>query len=346
MEPETHAKFHRFSDEDSYASQSNEVHIPVPMGEVQDLQQPQPDLQPPYYSIDPNSYHVTVPQPNYSLGYDAQPSPQDAGAYGGAPQQFVDEAYQTYQMGGVPPPSSLLRDKAQEFGQNVMDNVGAKISDYKASVKEAILSREYEVSIKAWIARSWEIYKQCWWGYSLVTLLSMLLYAIPIVRWFACLFTVPMQAGLFIATCNSLRTGTNVRFGHMWHGLLFFIPLTILMILQWLAISVGFFLCLIPGLFLMVTLSFSAWIYLEYYCDGISVIDSMALSVKVTMKRFFLIAWFLIVLWLIVLAGALLLGIGTLVAIPISVICSALAFQELFGLNNSKQLDNTCIVGM
>lgn len=346
MEPETHQKFHRYSDESS--SESHPIEIPA--GEVHDLQQ-QPDLQPPFYSIDPNSYHVTVPepQPNYSLGYEQQQSggyQQSTPGYQQETPGYQQETYNTYQMGAVPLSSSQIGEQAAQIGNKVMESVSAKIGDYKASIKEGILSRDYQVSIKEWLVRSWGVYKQCWWGFSGLTLLMLILFVIPIVQYIGALFVLPIQGGMFIAACNSLRNGTTVRFGHLWHGLLFMIPLTILMILISILTSIGFFLCFVPGLFLMVTLSFSPWIYLEYYSSGISVLDSMALSVKMTTRRFFLILWFCIVIFLVDLLGVLLLGVGTLVAFPITAICYAFAVQEIFGLNSDKQIDSTCIVGM
>jgi len=43
-------------------------------------------------------------------------------------------------------------------------------------------------------------------------------------------------------------------------------------------------------------------------------------------------------MWLLGIAGVLALGIGVLVTVPMVSICYAVAFQEIFGLNMSKQV--------
>lgn len=249
-------------------------------------------------------------------------------------------------MGGTIPGSATIMSAAQGVADKIPDSVKQNFHSMRDSVKETILSRDYQVSITKWIGQAWQIYKTCWWGFSGMELLLIIVGLIPIAKYTLIILLYPFIGGWFIAAANSLRNGTDVRFGHMWHGLLFTIPLVIQAIIVWLATSIGFLFCFVPGLFLIVTLSFSPFIYLEYYSNGISILDAMSLSVKVTFKRFFLVAWFTLAMWLFGIAGILALGIGVLVTVPMVSICYAVAFQEIFGLNMGKQIDNECIVGM
>eukprot|EP01102_Stenamoeba_stenopodia_P010676 TRINITY_DN3242_c0_g3_i1.p1 TRINITY_DN3242_c0_g3~~TRINITY_DN3242_c0_g3_i1.p1 ORF type:complete len:321 (+),score=60.44 TRINITY_DN3242_c0_g3_i1:32-994(+) len=232
-----------------------------------------------------------------------------------------------------------------EVPDSVKEAAKTTMRNSVAAVKEAILSREYQVQIANWLYRSWEIYKQCWWGFSLIYLFGLILPWIPIVRWLTSILVLPIFVGMYIATCNHLKTGNPISFKHMFHGLYFIVPLTFAMLFVAIAVALGFFLCIIPGLFLMVCLAFTPYVYVEYYCNGISVFASMVLCVKMISRHFFLIALYLIVTFLFSFAGILLLGVGILVTFPMANISYAFAVQEIFGLNMAKTTDEECIIG-
>jgi len=208
-------------------------------------------------------------------------------------------------------------------------------------IKEYLLAREYSLDIGRYIKESWHKYTECWWGYSGVFLLFLLMYYVPYV---GPLLAWPLSFGVFIATAHSVRTGERVQYPLLFNAYYFYGPLFLLVLLNGLAISVGLILLVIPGLWAMVALSMSPLIYLEYRTAGLKIMDCFTISYKVINKKFCLVLGYFIVMSLFAISGVLLLGVGILVTFPIAQISAVYAFDDIFGLNRSSpQLAFQCV---
>jgi len=212
-----------------------------------------------------------------------------------------------------------------------------------ASIEDEILAQDYEVNLGKWFSESWAIYKQHWIAFVLFTIFQFAIAFIPYVGF---LIALPLSFGIFFAVTNKIRynglTG-DMRYDHFIFGYLFLLPLIVISILESIFISIGLLLCILPGLYFMVALSFSMYVFLEYHDQNVGIFNSMILSMKVVNKHLCEVTLYLIVDALFALSGFLLLGVGALVTVPMATIISALAFKDLFGLNPRKEQERACV---
>jgi len=244
--------------------------------------------------------------------------------------------YNLYPAAGAPPPGptyiGYIPPGDPSCPQVVLD---------PERIKEYLLAREYSLDIGRYIKESWHKYTECWWGYSGVFLLFLLMYYVPYV---GPLLAWPLTFGVFIATAHSVRTGERVQYPLLFNAYYFYGPLFLLCLLNGLAISVGLILLVIPGLWAMIALSFSPMIYLEYRTAGLKIMDCFTISYKVINKNFCHVLGFFVVMSLFAISGVLLLGVGILVTVPIAQIAGVYAFDDIFGLNRSSpQIAFQCV---
>jgi hypothetical protein len=84
------------------------------------------------------------------------------------------------------------------------------------------------------------------------------------------LLTFPIYSG-YIAGTNHLRTGEPIRLKHLFQGYLYYFPILLIGILQFLAFAFGLLLLIIPGIYFLVAFSFACPIYLEYRQEGLGI---------------------------------------------------------------------------
>jgi len=202
---------------------------------------------------------------------------------------------------------------------------------------------DYEVHIGKWVSQAFGVYKQHWVIFSLFTLFTIGVSAIPYV---GPIFALPLHFGIFFATCNKVRSGQlggtfspHDLFRPYYH----FVPLLVLCFVVALLVFLGFFLCIIPGLYLIVVLSFSALLYVEYSDMQITMINALKLSQKAVRGHFWGIAGFIIVNFFLAISGILLLGVGILITIPIAAITVVFAYRDIFGLRLTKAPVVACV---
>jgi len=208
-------------------------------------------------------------------------------------------------------------------------------------IKEYLLAREYSLDTGRYIKESWAKYKECWWGYSGLFVLFLLVNYIP---YCGGLLAWPLLFGYFLATAHSVRNGTPVEYPYFFNGYYFYGPLFIIQFLYTLAMILGFLLLIIPGVWAMVAFAFSTALYLEYRTTGLKMVDCMKISYKVVNKNFCSVFGYFIVMFFFALSGILLLGVGALVTIPIAYISLVYCFDDMFGLNrSSNQIATECV---
>jgi len=214
----------------------------------------------------------------------------------------------------------------------------------RGPIADDILAQDYEVNIPKWFAESWVIYKQHWLAFSLFTLFVVAIACLPHVGG---LISIPLTVGTFIAVSNKIRynglTG-DLNYQHFFYGVLFTIPLMLLVLLKFVIVFVGFLLCIVPGLYAMLALSFAIPVFVEYYRHKIGIVGSMMLSMNVVNKHLLEVCLFLIVNALFMIAGIFCLGIGALVTFPMGMINITLAFKDMFGLDPAKEQEKACVL--
>ena len=140
----------------------------------------------------------------------------------------------------------------------------------------------------------------------------------------------PLHVGFYFV-CVRLRQGRTPVFQDFFTGFQFFLPLLLLTMVSSALIIMGLVLLILPGIFLMVCYLFASMIVIDQRLDFW---PAMELSRRTVQAQWFGYFVFLLLLFLINLGGALLLGVGLLVTLPVSACAVAAAYADLFGLKS------------
>jgi len=99
-------------------------------------------------------------------------------------------------------------------------------------------------------------------------------------------------------------------------------------VLTTLAIVVGFMLLIVPGIIAMLLFMFSTFVVID---QGLGPIEAMKESMRISEGNRWPLLGFVCLLFLILIAGALVFGVGLLVAMPIATLAFAHAYRVLSG---------------
>jgi len=305
-------------------------------------------------STAPPSQYSTVPlNSNQTFVYPPQPlqqlPQQQQGFYvAQTPMDPYDPQQQQQQQ---PLPQPFPQQQQQSFGYNKLpeevNQSGVIVTPFgveSCNIAEEITAQDYEVNISKWYHDAWHIYKQHWIAFTIFTIFQIAVGWLPYV---GSVLSIPLSFGVFLAVTNKIRyNGPNgdMRYDHFLFGFLFLLPLLLIALFSFIIIGLGFLLCILPGFYALIVLSFSIPIFLEYHHQKVGMIGSMQLSVKVINKHLVEMALFFLVNFLFMLSGLLLLGVGLIITIPMSSITFALAFKDLFGLNPTKEQETSCVL--
>jgi hypothetical protein len=186
-----------------------------------------------------------------------------------------------------------------------------------------------------YIKIGWDIFKQYPGGFVAFTLVNIVIHlvleSIPFLGW-AVSFAIssPLIMGNFIVCAKLLQKQTPV-FRDFFTGFYFFLPLLLLSLVATIFISIGLVLLIIPGIYLIVAYLFASCLVVD---RGLDFWPAMELSRRTVHPLWFGFLAFTLLLTVINLAGALLLGLGLLVTIPLSFAALAAAYSDLFGFQS------------
>ncbi|HLH57352.1 MAG TPA: GYF domain-containing protein [Verrucomicrobiae bacterium] len=223
---------------------------------------------------------------------------------------------------------------------------------------EVILGREYELDIGSCIARAWDLVRQNFWPVVGVSLLIMIITAAinqvvslasgPAFRTIilehrvspgiisvivaTSLLSSPiytlLTAGLFKYYLKLIRA-EGPTLGDAFAG---FSPLAgqlvLLGLVNGLLASLGYILCIIPGIYLTVSWVFSLPLVID---RKLPFWDAMELSRKVVSRHWFITFAFVLVIGLLAGCGALLCCVGLFVTMPIASMALLYAYEDIFG---------------
>ena len=149
------------------------------------------------------------------------------------------------------------------------------------------------------------------------------------------LVLIPLAFGPFIVASNSLRLNGYKLSDLFITPFKYSFPILLMGLLCACCCIFGLLLFIIPGLYLMFTLSMSMYVYMEYHNIGMGIMESMSLSVKVSHRVFFKIFLLMLASLLILLLGVLFFLVGVLVAVPVIFLTWAAAFHQVFSMNDA-----------
>jgi uncharacterized membrane protein len=169
-------------------------------------------------------------------------------------------------------------------------------------------------------------------GFCLIYLLiQAALHSIPYVGAVASFaVSTPLLMGNFIVSAKLLH-GQTPEFRDFFAGFQYLLPLLLLSLVAGLFIGIGTLLLIIPGIYLLVAYMFASYLVVDRRLDFW---PAMELSRRSINPRWFGYFAFALLVVLLNLAGAIALGVGLLVTIPLSFCAVTVAYGNLFGFQS------------
>lgn len=199
---------------------------------------------------------------------------------------------------------------------------------------ETLISRNYEIKIGEYIGKGFEVFKQCFGsmvGFFLLTaVITFVLGIIPILGSIAtAIIGAPLGAGFTFVGLSVIRR-QSYTFKDFFKGFnnKYFLQLFLISIVGGAITALGFFLLIIPGIYIVVAYSFAVQIAIDWELDFWEALET---SRKLITKKWLSMFVFLIVLTLINIVGLLLLGIGILFTVPLTICSMLVAYDDILG---------------
>lgn len=140
----------------------------------------------------------------------------------------------------------------------------------------------------------------------------------------------PLLAGIFII-CLRHSIGQGFELGDLLHYYPLTLQLALLALLQSLAVSIGFLLLVVPGIYLSIALCLAMPLMVE---RGFTIVEALTTSLKLVNEHFFTVAGLLIVTALISAAGIITV-IGWIWAFPCAAMVLAILYRQLAGITET-----------
>jgi len=184
------------------------------------------------------------------------------------------------------------------------------------------------VGIKAtpgkWIGEGWELVKQDFGNYILITLIFFLLGSVPFIQG-------ALIAGFHIFTMKKLM-GRRAEFGDLFKGFNFFIPTLVAALLIGLFSFLGVLACFVGALVVGAMYKFT---YLFIVDKRMDFWPAMQASHAVVKNDYFGFTMFLLLMALVNILGCLCCVVGMLVTVPVTFAAITIAYKELVGFDQS-----------
>jgi uncharacterized membrane protein len=189
-----------------------------------------------------------------------------------------------------------------------------------------------EINIGKWINESWDFVMANFTELLIISLIYVILVLVAsstvVIKF---ILSGPLSVGIFYVIFNKMRGG-EINIGDISKGFNFFVAAVLADILITVFVSVGFFFLIIPGIVISALYMFAFPLILEKNMDFW---EAMETSRKVVTKNIFELSVFMLVLYIFMIIGVMLLFVGFLVALPIVFAAIALAYKDIFGLEEN-----------
>lgn len=217
-----------------------------------------------------------------------------------------------------------------------------------SSFSSDLTDRDYDVKIGDYFSRGWEIFKQKALLFILFTLLLFLIQVViavlpyplgsnsdePVpggILNFAFNVIAPALTAGYYFVAFQLARGRDAVFGDFFQGFNKFLPIFLTALVAGILTAIGFVLLILPGIYLAVAYLFAQPLVIDKSADFW---QAMETSRKLITKKWFSFFGLLLLIALLNMAGAIVLGIGLLVTVPLSVCIISAAYEDIVGLNS------------
>jgi hypothetical protein len=197
--------------------------------------------------------------------------------------------------------------------------------DAPETIAAEYLRRGAAVDIGRAISRGWDNMGVLVGATVLGWLITVGVAFVPVVGWAV---GIVLLGGLDYMFIRRLR-GEAVQIGDVFEGFnLAFLHLTLAGLVKWLLTSLGFLLCILPGIYLGVGYVFALPLVID---KKMEFWPAMEVSRRVVHRHWWSIFALVIVSGLIAGAGFLVCGVGALVTVPVATASLMCAYEDLFG---------------
>jgi len=193
------------------------------------------------------------------------------------------------------------------------------------------------VNVQDYIMQGWEMFRENIGEFTGFTLIIFAVSAVCSVFYSASplVFSAigaALSAGYTIAAFR-LSSGQPILFNDFFRGFNYFLPLFLAALATSILVTIGFVLLLVPGIYLAVGYMFTNFLVIDYRMEFW---QAMEMSRKIIARNWFAFFGFALVLLVLNLLGALALGVGLLVTLPVTSCAAAIAYKEIVGLYSSE----------
>jgi hypothetical protein len=201
--------------------------------------------------------------------------------------------------------------------------------DLPETIADEYLRRGVVIDIGSAVSRGWALVRDNMGlliGASVLGwLITIGLAFVPVVGW---VVGIVLVGGLDYMFIRRIR-GEMVQVGDVFDGFnLAFLHLALAGLVKWLLTSLGFVLCILPGIYLAVAYVFALPLVID---KKMEFWPAMEVSRRVVHRHWWSIFALVIVLWIIACVGFLACFVGALVTIPVASAALMYAYEDLFG---------------
>lgn len=194
-----------------------------------------------------------------------------------------------------------------------------------------------EINMSKWISNGWDLVMKDFGNFLLLSFVYVALLTIAFSTWIIGLIVAgPLTAGFFYIIFNRIR-GRNFYLGDIIKGFEVWVPAALADILISIFVGLGFIFLIIPGIIISALYLFAIPLIIEKRMDFW---QAMETSRKLVWRNLLEFSIFMLLLYLILFIGILLLGVGFLVALPVTFAAIAFAYTDLIGLEHEKQANH------
>jgi uncharacterized membrane protein len=201
--------------------------------------------------------------------------------------------------------------------------------DTPEAIAASYLQRHASIDIGGALSRGWELVRDHMMVLCGATVLGWLITVglafVPILGWIVGFI---LMGGLDYMFLRRIR-GEEVQIGDVFAGFnLAAMDLTMTGLVKWLLTTVGFILCILPGIYLAVGYVFALPLVVDKKMEFWT---AMEVSRRVVHEHWWSMFALVIVLALVAFAGFLLCGIGAVITVPIASAALMYVYEDLFG---------------
>jgi hypothetical protein len=213
--------------------------------------------------------------------------------------------------------------------------------DFGVKVDPQLFDRQLNapctLNVQDYIKQGWEMFKEHVGEFVGFTLIIFVASAVSSKSSFAGSFVFSavissLSAGYGIAAFR-LLSGQQIEFADFFKGFNYFLPLFLASLAGCFLVSIGFFLLIIPGIYLAVAYMFSTFLIVDYRMEFW---QAMETSRSIISRNWFAFFGFSFALFAVNLLGVLALGVGLLVTIPVTACAAAVAYKDIIGLYSTE----------